>query len=87
MMETIFRTSKDLPKLFYSCPIQSIAQKWLAKLRTFIYVYTTVLVAMDRKYLKLTMELIWLVLFIKEQMMERNGIATRKHLKQVYRKH
>ena len=29
MMETIFRTSKDLPKLFYSCPIQSIAQKWL----------------------------------------------------------
>ena len=57
------------------------------KLRTFIYVYTTVLVAMDTKYLKLTMELIWLVLFIKEQMMERNGIATRKHLKQVYRKH
>ena len=38
------------------------------------------LVAMDTKYLKLTMELIWLVLFIKEQMMERNGIATRKHL-------
>ena len=29
MMETIFRTSKDLPKLFYSCPTQSIAQKWL----------------------------------------------------------
>ena len=29
MMETIFRTSKDLPKLFYSCPIQSVAQKWL----------------------------------------------------------
>jgi hypothetical protein len=28
MMETIFRTSKDLPKLFYSCPTQSIAQKW-----------------------------------------------------------
>ena len=29
MMETIFRTSKDLPKLFYSCPTQSVAQKWL----------------------------------------------------------
>lgn len=29
MMETIFRTSKDLPKSFYSCPMQSIAQKWL----------------------------------------------------------
>lgn len=29
MMETIFRTSKDLPKLFYPCPTQSIAQKWL----------------------------------------------------------
>jgi hypothetical protein len=29
IMETIFRTSKDLPKLFYPCPIQSIAQKWL----------------------------------------------------------
>lgn len=29
MMETVFRTSKDLPKLFYSCPTQSIAQKWL----------------------------------------------------------
>lgn len=29
MMETIFRTSKDLPKLFYPCPAQSIAQKWL----------------------------------------------------------
>lgn len=29
MMETIFRTSKDLPNLFYSCPTQSIAQKWL----------------------------------------------------------
>lgn len=29
MMETIFRTSKDLPKSFYSCPTQSIAQKWL----------------------------------------------------------
>ena len=28
-METIFRTSKDLPKLFYSCPTQSVAQKWL----------------------------------------------------------
>lgn len=28
-METIFRTSKDLPKSFYSCPMQSIAQKWL----------------------------------------------------------
>ena len=39
MMETIFRTSKDLP-------------------RTYIYVYITVLVAMDTKYLKLTMELI-----------------------------
>lgn len=29
MMETIFRTSKDLPKSFYSCPTQSVAQKWL----------------------------------------------------------
>lgn len=29
MMETIFRTSKDLPQLFYPCPTQSIAQKWL----------------------------------------------------------
>lgn len=29
MMETIFRTSKDLPKSFYSCPMQSIAQKWI----------------------------------------------------------
>ena len=29
MMETIFRTSNDLPKLFYSCPTQSVAQKWL----------------------------------------------------------
>lgn len=29
MMETIFRTNKDLPKSFYSCPTQSIAQKWL----------------------------------------------------------
>lgn len=29
MMETIFRTSKDLPKAFYSRPMQSIAQKWL----------------------------------------------------------
>lgn len=29
MMETIFRTSKDLPKLFYSCPTQSFTQKWL----------------------------------------------------------
>lgn len=29
MMETIFRTSKDLPKLFYPCPTQYIAQKWL----------------------------------------------------------
>jgi len=29
MMETIFRTSKDLPKSFYSCPMQSIAQRWL----------------------------------------------------------
>lgn len=29
MMETIFRTSKDLPELFYSCPTQSVAQKWL----------------------------------------------------------
>ena len=24
MMETIFRTSKDLPKLFYSCPTKNI---------------------------------------------------------------
>jgi hypothetical protein len=29
MMETIFRTSKDLPQLFYPCPTQSIAQRWL----------------------------------------------------------
>lgn len=29
IMETIFRTSKDLPKLFYLCPTQYIAQKWL----------------------------------------------------------
>lgn len=29
MMETIFRTSKDLPKSFHSCPMQSIAQKWI----------------------------------------------------------
>lgn len=34
MMETIFRTSKDLPKLFYSCPIQSIAQKWLRETKS-----------------------------------------------------
>lgn len=29
LMETVYRTSKDLPKSFYSCPTQSIAQKWL----------------------------------------------------------
>lgn len=38
MMETIFRTSKDLPKLFYSCPIQSIAQKWLREIKG-VYVW------------------------------------------------
>jgi hypothetical protein len=38
MMETIFRTSKDLPKLFYSCPTQSIAQKWLREIKG-VYVW------------------------------------------------
>lgn len=39
-------------------PPQSVAQKWLRETKIFIYVYITVLVAMDTKYLKLTMELI-----------------------------
>ena len=39
-------------------PSQSIAQKWLREPKIFIYVYTTVPVVMDTKYLKLTMELI-----------------------------
>lgn len=29
IMETVYRTNNDLPKSFYSCPTQSIAQKWL----------------------------------------------------------
>lgn len=33
IMETIFRTSKDLPKLFYPCPTQYIAQKWLREIK------------------------------------------------------
>lgn len=39
MMETIFRTSKDLPKSFYSCPMQSIAQKWLRETK---YLHITI---------------------------------------------
>lgn len=38
IMETVYRTSNDLPKSFYSCPTQSIAQKWLREIRG-VYVY------------------------------------------------
>lgn len=38
LMETVYRTNNDLPKLFYSCPTQSIAQKWLREIRG-VYVY------------------------------------------------
>ena len=42
MMETIFRTSKDLPKAFYSRPMQSIAQKWLRETKNMhICIYNT----------------------------------------------
>ena len=33
LMETVYRTNNDLPKSFYSCPTQSIAQKWLSEIR------------------------------------------------------
>ena len=33
LMETVYRTNNDLPKSFYSCPTQSIAQKWLREIR------------------------------------------------------
>ena len=38
LMETVYRTNNDLPKSFYSCPTQSIAQKWLREIRG-VYVY------------------------------------------------
>ena len=38
LMETVYRTNNDLPKSFYSCPTQSIAQKWLREERG-VYVY------------------------------------------------
>ena len=38
IMETVYRTNNDLPKSFYSCPTQSIAQKWLREIRG-VYVY------------------------------------------------
>lgn len=38
LMETVYRTNDDLPKSFYSCPTQSIAQKWLREIRG-VYVY------------------------------------------------
>ena len=38
LMETVYRTNNDLPKSFYSCPAQSIAQKWLREIRG-VYVY------------------------------------------------
>ena len=38
LMETAYRTNNDLPKSFYSCPTQSIAQKWLREIRG-VYVY------------------------------------------------
>lgn len=31
IMQSVFRTNKNLPKLCYSCPTQSVAQKWLRK--------------------------------------------------------
>lgn len=38
LMEAVYRTNNDLPKSFYSCPTQSIAQKWLREIRG-VYVY------------------------------------------------
>lgn len=38
LMEIVYRTNNDLPKSFYSCPTQSIAQKWLREIRG-VYVY------------------------------------------------
>lgn len=38
LMETVYRTNNNLPKSFYSCPTQSIAQKWLREIRG-VYVY------------------------------------------------
>lgn len=58
MMETIFRTSKDLLKHSTLVQCNPLPRSGCVKPKTFIYVYITVLVAMDTKYLKLTMELI-----------------------------
>lgn len=41
MMETIFRTSKDLPQLFYPCPTQSIAKSGFVKSRSCISIYNS----------------------------------------------
>mgnify|MGYP000857189051 FL=1 len=38
MMQSVFRTNKDLPKGAYSRPTQSIAAKWLREIRG-VYVY------------------------------------------------
>lgn len=37
-MQSVFRTNKNLPKLCYSRPTQSVAQKWLREIRG-VYVY------------------------------------------------
>lgn len=33
IMQSVFRTNKNLPKLCYSRPTQSVAQKWLREIR------------------------------------------------------
>ena len=38
IMQSVFRTNKNLPKLCYSRPTQSVAQKWLREIRG-VYVY------------------------------------------------
>lgn len=87
MMETIFRTSKDLPKLFYSCPTQSVAQKWLRETKNIHICIYNCACGYGYEISKADNGTHMASSVYKGTMMERNGIATRKHLKQVYRKH
>lgn len=50
LMETVYRTNNDLPKSFYSCPTQSIAQKWLREIRG-VYVYVEPVIGKDGSFL------------------------------------
>lgn len=87
MMETIFRTSKDLPKLFYPCPTQSIAQKWLRETKNIhICVYNC---ACGYGYeISKADNGTHITSSVYEGPNDGgNGIFTKKHLKQDYRKH